>query len=59
MMVDRGLAPSREKARDIILNSTVVANGIIVKKAGQLIEENATINVVSQILNYVSRGGLK
>ena len=58
-MVDRGLAPSRQKARDIIVNSTVVVNGMIVKKAGQLIEENATINVVSEILNYVSRGGLK
>ena len=58
-MVDRGLAPSRHKARDIIVNSTVVVNGIIVKKAGQFIEENATINVVSEILNYVSRSGLK
>lgn len=59
VMVDRGLAPSRQKARDVIVNSTVVVNGKVVKKAGQLIEKNATINVISEILNYVSRGGLK
>ncbi len=59
MLVARGLSPSRQKARDIIINSTVVVNGVIVKKAGQLIEENASIDVDSKILNYVSRSGLK
>ena len=59
MLVARGLAPSRQKARDIIVNSNVIVNGVIVKKAGQLIEENANINVDSEILKYVSRSGLK
>ena len=59
MMVARGLAPSRQKARDIIVNSHVAVNGIVVKKAGYLIEENACIEVESKILDYVSRGGLK
>ena len=45
-MVTRGLAPSRQKARDIIVNAGVIVNGDIIKKPGQLIEENAFINVV-------------
>ena len=59
IMVTRGLAPSRQKARDIIVNAGVIVNGDIIKKPGQLIEENAFINVESEFLHYVSRAGLK
>lgn len=58
-MVARGLAPSRHKARDIILNSSVIVDGKPVKKPGQLIRTEALISLDTDMLNYVSRGGLK
>ena len=59
IMVGRGLAPSRHKARDIIVNSIVKADGINVKKAGQFIKKDAVITLHTDIIDYVSRGGLK
>ena len=59
VMVARGLAPSRQKARDIISNSSVMVDGKPVKKAGQLIRTDALISLDTDILDYVSRGGLK
>ena len=59
IMVGRGLAPSRHKARDIIINSIVKADGITVKKAGQFIKKDAVITLHTDIIDYVSRGGLK
>lgn len=59
LMVARGLSPSRQKARDIILNSTVLVDGATVKKAGQLIRTDSVISINTDVLTYVSRGGLK
>ena len=59
VMVARGLAPSRQKARDIISNSSVIVDGKPVRKAGQLIRADALISLDTDILDYVSRGGLK
>ena len=59
LMVARGLSPSRQKARDIILNSTVLVDGATVKKTGQLIRTDSVISVNTDVLTYVSRGGLK
>ncbi len=59
LMVARGLSPSRQKARDIILNSTVLVDGATVKKAGQLIRIDSVISINTDVLTYVSRGGLK
>ena len=59
VMVARGLAPSRQKARDIVSNSSVIVDGKPVKKAGQLIRADALISIDTDILDYVSRGGLK
>ena len=59
VMVARGLAPSRQKARDIISNSSVMVDGKLVKKAGQFIRADALISLNTDILDYASRGGLK
>ena len=59
LMVARGLSPSRQKARDIILNSTVLVDGATVKKTGQLIRTDSVISINTDVLTYVSRGGLK
>ncbi|NSW84317.1 MAG: TlyA family RNA methyltransferase [Syntrophothermus sp.] len=56
---DRGLAPTREKARALILAGKVVVNGNRVDKPGTKVPVDANIVVLEGGLTYVSRGGLK
>ena len=58
-MTERGLSPSREKARALILAGEVRVNGVRVTKAGQEIAPDAEITVVEDAIPFVSRGGLK
>ncbi len=58
-MVERGLAPSREKAKAMIMAGHVYVNEQREDKAGMLVEEEAEILVRGPVLPYVSRGGLK
>ncbi len=59
LMVERGLAESREKARALILAGEVVVGDHGVDKAGQLVPLSAEIRVKGGQLPFVSRGGLK
>lgn len=59
MMVNRGLAESREKAKAIIMSGIVYVDNIKEDKAGSTFDEKAQIEVRGNILKYVSRGGLK
>lgn len=59
LLVNRGLTPSREKARALILAGQVRVDDNVVDKAGTGIDENAAIQVITSSLKYVSRGGLK
>ena len=58
MIVERGLAESREQAKRLILAGEVTVSGGAQVKPGQLISPETEI-VVKQPLRYVSRGGLK
>ena len=58
-MVQEGLAPSREKAKALIMEGTVYVDGLREDKAGTMIREDVVIEVRGQQLKYVSRGGLK
>lgn len=58
-MVEKGLAPSREKAKAIIMAGQVYINNQKCDKAGQNIEEGTTVEIRGETLKYVSRGGLK
>ena len=58
-MVERGLAPSREKARARIMAGEVRVNGVPATKAGQEVQEEAEITVTGDAIPFVSRGGLK
>ncbi|MCW2277343.1 TlyA family RNA methyltransferase [Heliophilum fasciatum] len=58
-LVERGLVPSREKARSSILAGIVFVNGQRVDKAGTLIADDATVVVAADPCPYVSRGGYK
>ena len=58
-LVDQGLAPSREKARALILAGEVLAGDRPIVKAGDLIDEGAELRLRSAPMPYVSRGGVK
>lgn len=59
LLVERGLAPSREKAKAIIMSGIVYVDGNKEDKAGTTVPEQAVIEVKGNTLPYVSRGGLK
>lgn len=60
LLVSQGFAPSREKAKAIIMSGDVFVNGQREDKAGSMFDSSkAIIEVRGQQLKYVSRGGLK
>lgn len=59
LLVNRGLAPSREKAKAMIMEGNVFVENEREDKAGAAFDINATIEVRGNTLKYVSRGGLK
>lgn len=59
LLVERGLASSREKARALIMEGNVLVNGMPVTKAGSLVNPDAPIELKAKEIPYVSRGGLK
>lgn len=58
LLVDRGLAESREKAQALIMAGSVLLNGQKAAKAGQAVDSDALLELVARP-PYVSRGGLK
>ncbi len=59
LLVDCGLAESRERAQVLIFAGQVLVNGQKQEKAGELVPEDAAIRIVGEKLPFVSRGGLK
>ncbi len=59
LMMEQGLATSREKAKAIIMSGIVYVDGQKEDKAGSMIKRTAKIEVRGTTLKYVSRGGLK
>lgn len=58
-LVERGLAPAREKAKELIREGKVFCDGAAVLKASALVTENTAIEIRGETLKYVGRGGLK
>ncbi len=60
LLVKRGMAESREKARAVIMSGNVFVKGQREDKAGTNIDDSETdIVIKGDTLKYVSRGGLK
>src|SRR4051794_41924423 len=59
VLVDRGLAPSRERARALILAGQVTIDGQVVSKAGAPVRADAHVELAVPDHPYVGRGGLK
>lgn len=59
LLVQKGLAPSREKAKAMIMEGNVFINNNREDKAGTMFDEKVEIEIKGNTLKYVSRGGLK
>ena len=59
VLVERGLAPSRERARALILAGQVRVDGSVVAKAGAPVPAAAAVTLDAPDHPYVGRGGLK
>lgn len=59
VLVERGLAPSRERAQAMIMAGLVLVNDKPATKAGQSVTAESVIRVKGDIHPYVGRGGLK
>ncbi len=58
VLVARGLAASRERARALILAGQVKVDGVIVSKAGTPVAPDAAVELVAPDHPYVGRGGV-
>mgnify|MGYP000943158984 CR=1 FL=1 len=59
LLVEQGLAASRERAKRLIMAGQVLVDEQRIDKAGTAVERTAKLRVVGEDLPYVSRGGLK
>jgi 23S rRNA (cytidine1920-2'-O)/16S rRNA (cytidine1409-2'-O)-methyltransferase len=59
LVFDNGLAPSRERAKAVVLAGLVSVNGEVVTKAGTLVDAGADVALQAPDHPYVGRGGLK
>lgn len=58
LLTDRGLVPSRERARALIMAGQVIIGEHKVEKAGHLVDDSLEVRIRND-LPFVSRGGLK
>ena len=59
LVFDKGLAPSRERARALVLAAQVLVDGVAVTKAGAQVAADADVTLLTPDHPYVGRGGLK
>lgn len=59
LLVQKGLAPSRSQARDLIKRGAVIVAGELAAKPGLLVTRDSDISFTDITTNYVSRGALK
>lgn len=59
LVVDRGLAPSRERAHALVLAGQVLVDERVLDKAGSQVPVSSNIRLRGTDIPYVSRGGLK
>src|SRR5213594_2378798 len=59
LLVERGLADSREKAQALIMAGNVLVDDAPAMKAGMPVAEDANIRLKEPPYPYVSRGGVK
>ncbi|UCD65428.1 MAG: TlyA family rRNA (cytidine-2'-O)-methyltransferase, partial [Deltaproteobacteria bacterium] len=58
LLLEKNMAPTRQKAQALIAAGQVLVNNRLADKAGTMVENSATIDV-KESCPYVSRGGYK
>lgn len=58
-LVERGLATSRGRAQALIASGLATVNGMVITKASQKVGPEDALQVLGEVVPYVSRGGLK
>lgn len=59
LLVEKGLAQSRQRALALILAGDVCVDGERITKAGTQVPVNCAIKITDRDISYVSRGGIK
>ncbi len=59
LLVEKGIASSRERAKALIMEGAVLVDGVPEIKAGAMVDALAHIEMRGHEIPYVSRGGLK
>jgi 23S rRNA (cytidine1920-2'-O)/16S rRNA (cytidine1409-2'-O)-methyltransferase len=59
LLLERGIATSRERAQALILAGKVLVGGQKIEKAGTGVDAESDIRLLGEDLKYVGRGGLK
>lgn len=59
LLLQRGLAPSRQLAAALIRAGQVLVNDMVSDKPGTRIKTDAAVRIRGEVLRYVGRGGLK
>jgi 23S rRNA (cytidine1920-2'-O)/16S rRNA (cytidine1409-2'-O)-methyltransferase len=59
LMVEKGLAHSRQRAQAMIMAGNVLVNSRVVEKSGYPVSQASEITIKGEAIPYVSRGGLK
>lgn len=59
LLIEKGLAESRQKAQAFILEGKVIVDGKKVNKSGVTVSSDSEIRIIDKGIPFVSRGGLK
>ena len=59
LMVERGMAPSRERAQALLMAGQVLVNGQKIDKPGHRVDAGARVELTGEPQRYASRGGIK
>ena len=59
LVLERGLAPSRERAQALVLAGRVLVNEQKVDKSGASVDDDVVLRILGDDMPFVSRGGLK
>jgi len=59
LVLERGLAPSRERAQALVLAGRVLVNEQKIDKSGASVDDDVVLRILGDDMPFVSRGGLK
>ncbi|MCM1226876.1 MAG: TlyA family RNA methyltransferase [Clostridium sp.] len=58
-LYEKGFAPSRQKAKELVLEGHALVNGKLRTKPSYTVDDNDSVEIFGETLKYVGRGGLK